>query len=608
MKARTLLVALLLLIACSDGPAGPAASDESIGAYLVSLGPWAAFSAPRERADSALPLTAASFDSIFDGVTYVCDSETYEITETPEKVVTFDPDSNILWLGALLQGRGYKEGIGSLAEVPIRNRAPLTIGIDLLTAGNRRVVENPSLTTVNAAIGDLVESAVASGLRAGSSISFAQERTYSVAQAALSLGVSASYMSASIAASLAARASITESTLTAYFVQRMFTVSMELPQSPTDVFSAEFTTEDLEEQRSAGTIGSDNLPVYVSNIAYGRILKFSFTSSEQEAKIRAALSASYGSVGGAEISSELLAVLQEARINVVAVGGEGRNALALIQTGQLGSYFSEDAALTSARPISYTIRNLSDNSIAKVSETTRYDLRSCAARPTTGTLKIDVTPNSATVDVTGPSGYRNPIDKATGDQLLTELQPGGYSITLTTPEGSISRDTTVVAGETTEVHMALTDPIGAVYKVELVDFNWLHPTSGSLLPQDCYGYFEGDPEAYWTFSIDGYDMFQQNKPTPGEAVQLESGNLPLRVALGISYNVEKMFGQTVRITGTVHDADNDADDLMGSWNFTHDPRNGGNFNVTSRLQEFAIGYACVMRLDTRTTRVRYIYE
>lgn len=608
LPARLLGVLLLLPItSCGDGLVVPGQSAPA-GEYIASLGPWAAFSPLRASVDSVLPNTDEAFDEIFDGVTYTCNAEDYELTETPDKIVTFDPDANVLWLGALLQGSGYKEGIGSLQELIIRERAPLRVSIDLLSGNNHRLVRNPTPASVGGAIGEMVEEATAAGLRGGSSISFSQQQTYSVQQAALALGLSAAYMSVSIATSLEASRKVSEKTLTAYFVQRMFTASIELPASPGDVFSDAFTPEKLEAQRTAGTIGSDNLPVYVANVVYGRILSFSFTSSAQEAKIRAALSASFGGVGGAELSAELLNILQEASIRVVAIGGEGKNALALIQTGKLESYFADDAALTSARPISYTIRNLSDNSIAKVSETTRYRLRECAARPTTGRLSIDVTPNSATVDVAGPNGYR--LAQTTGDQLLTELQPGGYSITMTTSQGSITRDTVVVAGETVEMYMALGDPIGGAFRITLQDVNWLQP-EGVLVVADCIGGLEGDPEAYWNFSIAGDDNFPQNRPE-ANAIQIERNNIPLRVALGMNKTLDVLNGATVRIQGSFYDQDPDANDLMGTWDFTVNPNSIGTANGsrTSRLQiiqPFSRA-ACVMRLDYRIEFLRPIYE
>ena len=190
-------------------------------------------------------------------------------------------------------------------------------------------------------------------------------------------------MGFSVKSNLEASRSANERTVTAYFVQKMFTVSMVLPQTPESVFSNAFTQDVLDKQIALGNINPTNIPTYVANIVYGRILSFSFTSTAEENDIKAALSASYNGIGGggsADLSAEQKQILQQAEIGVVTVGGEGKDALAIIRSGDLRQYFQQDAALTSAKPISYTVRNLGDNSIAKVSETTDYSLRECTAR------------------------------------------------------------------------------------------------------------------------------------------------------------------------------------------------------------------------------------
>jgi hypothetical protein len=78
------------------------------------------------------------------------------------------------------------------------------------------------------------------------------------------------------------------------------------------------------------------------------------------------------------LTAEQKALMENAQIKVVTVGGDASHALALIRSGNLAEFFRTDATLTSARPISYTVRNLADNTIAKVSETTTYSLRECA--------------------------------------------------------------------------------------------------------------------------------------------------------------------------------------------------------------------------------------
>ena len=53
-----------------------------------------------------------------------------------------------MWLGSLLQGDGYVNGLGSLKELPIRERAPLTIFIDLLGTGITQTIESPDAASV----------------------------------------------------------------------------------------------------------------------------------------------------------------------------------------------------------------------------------------------------------------------------------------------------------------------------------------------------------------------------------------------------------------------------------------------------------------------------
>src|SRR5690606_21337317 len=122
-------------------------------------------------------------DEIVGRTTYRCTTTPYKITQTPDKIVTMDPDVNVLWLGALLQGRGYKDGIGSLAEWAVRERAPLRVSIDFLTGSNSRQVDRPDLASVNQAIGELVQEAQSAGHRGGSSVSYKMQKTYHQLQA-----------------------------------------------------------------------------------------------------------------------------------------------------------------------------------------------------------------------------------------------------------------------------------------------------------------------------------------------------------------------------------------------------------------------------------------
>jgi len=383
LGSRSLSTVLLvgMLAGCGeDETTKPAVPAADVNEYMTALPRWEEFSPALADAESATGETVIE-EEIVDGTSFQCETTPYSLTRTPDKIVTLNPDSEILWPGSLLQGKGYAGGLGSLEELPIRQRAPLSLSIDLLSEGNTRTVDSPNLATVNQAIGSLIEAAENAGHAAGSDILFTQERMHSLGQASLKMGISATYMGAEVKSNLEVSFSAEKTNVTAYFIQRMFTVSVVLPQTPGEFFDDSFTEELLQEQIDRGRIGSDNLPVYVSNIVYGRMLMFSLSSSSTEEEIRTTLNVvleSGGEGGGTELSASQRALLEQAEIKVVTVGGDASHALALIRSGNLSDFFATDASLTSARPISYTVRNLADNTIARVSETTEYNIRQCA--------------------------------------------------------------------------------------------------------------------------------------------------------------------------------------------------------------------------------------
>lgn len=343
-----------------------------------------------------------------------------------------------MWPGSLLQGQKYAGGLGSLGELPIRQRAPLKVFIDLLTEDVTRTVQNPDAASVASAVGGLIQQATDAGHVAGSSIFFDQTTTHSLQQASLDLGISVNYLGTQVESSLSYDQSLEEHTLTAYFTQKMFTVSVVQPQTPSEFFSNEFTDAELNKQVELGRMGPDNLPTYISSVVYGRMLMLTMTSTHSVEDMRAALTASRDGIGSGSVDASHLQVLQESRIQVSTVGGVDDGVEGLITSGRLREYFAADAPLTAARPLSYTVRNLADNSIAKVSETTVYAINECtpADRVPTGAryaITIDKLRLISTGcdPITGPSPevyYTFVLHHTTGNTTLASRGSGSYVV------------------------------------------------------------------------------------------------------------------------------------------------------------------------------------
>ena len=368
-----------LIVGCGkdkETPAGPTDDTADINAYMKGLPTWDEFA---DVADTAIAPIGAMIADMSNSI--LCTSTPYSITQNPEEIVTFGSTPDVLYLGSLIQGDSYIGGLGSMDELPIRQRAPLTMAVKLLTGTDiTRTVTNPDAASVQLALSDIIAEATEGGHQSGSRMWYAYKQSYSSVQAALSLGVSFKYMGTAGRAALDFSMSTKTNTVTAFFKQIMFEAYIVRPQTPAQFFNAEFTKERLDEQIALGNIGPDNLPVYVSRIQYGRMLIYSMTASTSAYMVTSAVEASYKGLQSvsADIRAEVASILQTATIKVATIGGSADNALELLKTGSLQEYFTTDDPLTTAEPLAYALCNLADGSLAKVSETTEYDLQECS--------------------------------------------------------------------------------------------------------------------------------------------------------------------------------------------------------------------------------------
>ncbi len=396
-----LLLSLTFLPGCDSG-AGPDEQVEGVADYMNALPSWRTFSpqmssqAPTSTAEATvepdvmLDVEVIEEDgtvTILPDVTYSCQTQPFTLTENPQQIVLYSPDVDLLWPGALIQGKSHRDGLGSLLSLPISERAPIQVSIpSLANDDNFRQVETPSQAEVSQAIGSMIGNATASGLSTPSTITFSMESYHSESQFALQAGLSGHYLGFEASARGSVNLDASKTTVTAQFYQKMYEVVVAPPQTPDAFFSNDFTADKLQQQVDLGRVGPDNLPVYVSTVVYGRMMMFSMTSTASESDIRATMRVAYEGIGGGgagDLSTKQQTILQESEIRVTSLGGNAEASLAIIRSGNWADYFTDNAPLSSAAPLSYTFRNLGDGSIASVSETTEYNITTCEARAAT---------------------------------------------------------------------------------------------------------------------------------------------------------------------------------------------------------------------------------
>jgi len=395
---------LILFSSCSENGTSvdQPINTEDVSGYLQELPSWSQFSPPGQtqpptaageaevEVDDTLDVEVINEDGnteFLADVVYSCQVQPFTLTDNPQQIAMYSPDREILYAGGLIQGKSHRDGLGSLLGLPIAERAPVNVSIPgLANDDNFRTVDRPNQASVDQAIGSMIGGATASGLSTPSSISFKMETYHSEKQSALQMGLSGNYLGFEGSASGSIDKQRSETTITAQFYQKMYEVVVEAPQSPGDFFSEDFTEAKLQQQISQGRIGPDNLPVYVSNIVYGRMMMFSLTSTASESEIRATMQAGYNSIGGsveANLNAKEKKILSESKIKITSIGGDAEATLSMIRSGDWSQYFTNNAPLSSASPMSYTFRNLGDGSIASVTETTEYNIRSCEAKQAT---------------------------------------------------------------------------------------------------------------------------------------------------------------------------------------------------------------------------------
>ncbi|MAT42487.1 MAG: hypothetical protein CL609_09110 [Anaerolineaceae bacterium] len=374
----------------------PTSGKSSVDSFINSLPVWSQVApelpeADRPRDDVA-PETKEEKNS--EGDLFTCTVTEYNITENPDEIALYNPDAAVLWPGALIRGESHlKNGSLELLAVSRDKRAPLGIsiqggGVLGIPGGVSTVVQEPVGSTIREGINQIVVNTLGADVAVGAGAgSFRSVESYSSTQALLKLGLDARYLGNEVSGRLNYSKDVDEYTYTAYFTQRLFTVAVDLPERPSSFFNDNVSEDDLV---SLG-ISPDNLPLYIDSVSYGRILMFSFTSSDSREQIAAALEYSYNSpVGGVDLFSEaeLQETLSTGKIEVFALGGPNTGVQNLIRDGNLSAYFEAPLAINQVEPISFTIRNLSDNRLAKVANSTDYEVRECL--PVAGALPTPI--------------------------------------------------------------------------------------------------------------------------------------------------------------------------------------------------------------------------
>jgi thiol-activated cytolysin len=384
-----LSIATLTASACTTelGDA-PAPQGNLIDQYIESL--------PYLPVDPPQVLQGAKSAAATDG-DYQCTTENLKETRQYDRIVAYAANSDSLWPGALVSADSVLTGLFTQIVMP---RAPATISVSLENLGGTKqaTIANPSLASYRDALSGILDAEITGSTPAN--LYSEIEQVHSQEQLNMALGVQASWGLglASLKSSFDFSNTQTRSRYVVRYTQTYYTVDLDAPGTPRDVLDPVVELTDVQAHMDAS-----RPPVYVSSVTYGRMIVFTFESEYSAEEMGAALDFAYS--GGVDVSGQVSVtykdIISKSKITAFILGGDAGTAVKAIDSYDALIHFIKDGGNYSRQspgaPIAYKLNYLKDNSPARMSETTDYDLREC----TRVSQKIQVTLQSIAVDSAG---------------------------------------------------------------------------------------------------------------------------------------------------------------------------------------------------------------
>lgn len=316
-----------------------------------------------------------------------CVTLTYDLKNNFENIAILRPTNGIIYPGALVIAD--KETLGGLPTPAGVDRAPVSLRLDLPGIGENGniTVDNPTNTSVQAKIDEALEwwnaNAYQEGYVNAANSSYSASTSYSSRQLSMDVGLNVEWARGDVSTQFSYESTKTERVAMMVFKQVFYSITMNEPFNPGEVFGPKATLADVEQKFSASAP-----PAYVQAVNYGRIIMFRMvsTSSATDIELEGTLNYATGVTSNvsAELESKYKEILNKSTITVVTIGGNASVASKAVEAknfGDLNSIITGDNAVYTRDnpgvPISYKLTYLKDNSTAKLGYTTEYDVESC---------------------------------------------------------------------------------------------------------------------------------------------------------------------------------------------------------------------------------------
>jgi len=307
---------------------------------------------------------------------WLCKTIEVDATEARGDYRTFDPNSEIIWPGNLLQGNSI---IKATPDPIVVERAGGTFTINLINGSNslqtQASVDKVNQSNVVSALNKIISN---NSGAIPANFTYVMQEVESREQLALSMGVNVSTLTVDVNTKLSFSSDKTYNRFLVDFSQIYYTMIYEKPTSYEQVFAPEVTGEDL-----APYMSESNPPVYISSVTYGRRFYLLIESTSGVEKLKTSIKASYdAAVSSASMSSNATYVtdLDEVNIKIFAMGGDADAALGAFNGDltALQAYLQDGGDYFKAAPLSYVMTSLAHpQKQVGIGVSTKFTIQNC---------------------------------------------------------------------------------------------------------------------------------------------------------------------------------------------------------------------------------------
>ena len=374
-----------LLTACSSAGGEPA---NEIDAYIASL-PYLPVEAPAVA--EGTPSAAAPEGD------YSCTTQNLKETRQYDRVVAYAANSDSMYPGAIIGADSVMTGLFTQMVLP-RAAATISVSLENLGGSKQATVADPSLSSYRDALSSILDAEITGSTPAN--LYSEIEQVHSENQLNMALGVEASWGLgvASLKSSFDWSKQDVRSRYVVRYTQAYYTVDLDAPASPSALLAPDISLADVQDK-----MDERRPPVYVSSVTYGRMVLFTFESQYSSEEMSAALDFAYS--GGVDVKGDVSVtykdIISQSKITAFLLGGDAGTAVqtidsyeALISFIKSGGNYSRQSP---GAPIAYKLSYLKDNSPARMSFTTDYQVKDCVRV----SQRVRVTLRSIAVDNAG---------------------------------------------------------------------------------------------------------------------------------------------------------------------------------------------------------------